>query len=53
MYVHDTLLVGLCQQESMRILPVAASGTSREAPVAMQLGGYHIPAHTQLWVWRP
>jgi cytochrome P450 len=30
--------------------PVAAAGTSRTAPASMRLGGYHIPAGTQLWV---
>ncbi|KAK9819257.1 hypothetical protein WJX81_005098 [Elliptochloris bilobata] len=38
-----------CIKESMRMYPVAASGTSREAPAPMLLGGYHIPKGTQLW----
>ena len=30
--------------------PVAASGGSRQAPVEIELGGFRIPARTQLWV---
>lgn len=37
-------------QESMRMYPVAASGGLRQAPVDINLGGYRIPARTQLWV---
>uniref|UniRef100_A0A7S3R9P3 Cytochrome P450 n=1 Tax=Dunaliella tertiolecta TaxID=3047 RepID=A0A7S3R9P3_DUNTE len=37
-------------KESMRLNPVAATGTVREAPRDMELGGFPIPQGSRLWI---
>ena len=37
-------------QESMRMLPVAAGGTSRVFPHDVAAGDYVIPANTLIWL---